>query len=144
MRRNLTIYQSLPLDFVCAESWWHLLNGNLFTIREGTWLFTKDSLSILFARNSDGIYWMKLFHHKRRNLTAYANLLIDFICTKSWWHLLDGNFSTIREGTWPFTKDSLSILFARSPDGIYWREVFHDKGRNLTIYETLLTNLICT
>jgi hypothetical protein len=32
--------------------------------------------------------------------------------------LLKGSFSTIREGTWPFSKSYQSILFARSLDDI--------------------------
>jgi hypothetical protein len=62
---------------------------------------------------------MGLFHDKRRNLTVYESFLIDFICRNSWWHLLNGSSSTIREGTWPFTKFSSSIWFARCHDGIY-------------------------
>jgi hypothetical protein len=48
---------------------------------------------------------------------------------------LNGSSSTIREGTWPFMKDSWSILLAVSPHANYWRKFFHDKRRNLTIYE---------
>jgi hypothetical protein len=62
----------------------------------------------------------ELFHDKARNLTAYERLPIDFICTESWWHLLNGSYSTNREGTWQFTKGYQSIFFARCRDVINW------------------------
>jgi hypothetical protein len=50
--------------------------------------------------------------------------------------------STIRELTWPCKKDCQSILLTRSRDEIYWRELFHDKRRNYTLYETLSSDYI--
>jgi hypothetical protein len=81
-RRNMTVYEMFPVDFTVMESWWHLLNGSS-TIKEGAWLFTKDSHSILLARSTDVIYWMKLFHDKRRNLIVYEKFLDDLIDTDS-------------------------------------------------------------
>jgi hypothetical protein len=96
------------------------MNGPSFTTREGTWLFTKGSLSILFAWSRDVIYWMERFHYKRRNLSVYERPLIDFICTESWCHLLKYCSSTIRERTWSFPKCSLSIWFKPIQYDIYW------------------------
>jgi hypothetical protein len=75
----------------------------------------------LFSPSPDGIYWREIFHDTGRNLTIYQSLLADFVCMKFRLHLLKLCSSSIREGTWRFTKDSLSILFSPSPDGIYWR-----------------------
>jgi hypothetical protein len=36
MRKNLTLYERLPTDFIGTESRYHLLNGNFFSIREPT------------------------------------------------------------------------------------------------------------
>jgi hypothetical protein len=41
----------------------------------------------------------ELFQNKRRNLTVYEIFQVDFIDTESWWLLLNGSSSTIREGT---------------------------------------------
>jgi hypothetical protein len=75
------------------------------TIREVIWWFTKCSLWNLLARSREWIYWMVLFHDKRRNLIVSERLPAHFIGAESWWYLLNGCSSTIREGTWRFTKD---------------------------------------
>jgi hypothetical protein len=57
---------------------------------------------------SDRFYWHeimmkfiegKLFHDKRRNLTVYEQLSVDFNITLLCGRLLKGISSTIREGT---------------------------------------------
>jgi hypothetical protein len=114
------------------------IEGSSSTIRDGTRPFTKGSLSIFIVNSHDRIYWREPFHNKRWNLTVYEMLLIDFIWAESWWQLIKGISSTIRDGTWPFTKGSFSILFDNRHDGIYWRELFHDKRWNSTFYERFL------
>jgi hypothetical protein len=57
-RRNLSVYELLPIDFICAEFWWHLLKGSSYTIREGYLQFINRYQKILFAPNHGGIYWM--------------------------------------------------------------------------------------
>jgi hypothetical protein len=112
------------------------------TIREGIGCLRKASV---------GFYWhgimivsieWELSHDKIRNLMVYERLRVDFIGTESWWYLLKGRTSTIKEGTCPFTK---------STDEFYWKEVvmtfikgviFQNKTRNLTIYEKLLVDFI--
>jgi hypothetical protein len=32
----VTVYESLPVDFIARESWWHFLKGKSCMIREGT------------------------------------------------------------------------------------------------------------
>jgi hypothetical protein len=71
------------------------------------------------------IEW-EIIHDKRRNLTIYERLTVDFIGRGSWWHLWIGSSSTIREGTWLFTKRFHSILLAGN-GGIYSSELFYDK-----------------
>jgi hypothetical protein len=39
----------------------------------------------------------KLIHEKKRNMTFYERLPVDFIGTNFRWYLLKGNLSTIRE-----------------------------------------------
>jgi hypothetical protein len=41
----------------------------------------------------------------------------------------------IRDWISSFTKYTRFILLVESRDRIYWRGLFHDKRRNLTIYE---------
>jgi hypothetical protein len=78
----------------------------------------------------------KFFHDKRRNLTVYEKLTVVFIDTELWWHLLNRNPSIKREGTWSMTKVSLLMLFSHNGDDIYWRGIFHEKRRNLTVEES--------
>jgi hypothetical protein len=95
-------------------------------------LFYDKRRELECLRNISGrFYWYlvvmvfiewEIFQEKKMNLTVYEKLLIHFICIDSRWYLLEKCSYTILEGTWQFTKDSLSILFAWSSDGIYWRE----------------------
>jgi hypothetical protein len=119
-RTNFIVYKKQTFTWICIEFWWHLLNGSSSTIREGTWPFTSCFPLIWFARIVMGFIEWELFHDKRRNLTFYEMLSVVFICTESWWHLLNGNSSAIREGTWGFTKGPHWILFARIPAMIDW------------------------
>jgi hypothetical protein len=77
----------------------------------------------------------EIFDDKRRNLTALERLQVHFFDTIIWCNLLKGSSSTIREGTWRFTKGSRSILFARSRDVIYWIRTLQLERRNLTVYD---------
>jgi hypothetical protein len=83
-----------------------------------------------------------IFYDERKNLTDYEKLPYDFISNESWWLLLKRSSSTIREGTWPLSKSSLSILLAWSPDSIDWRVFFNDKRMTSTIYDRLPLDLI--
>jgi hypothetical protein len=75
------------------------------------------------------------FHDKRRNLTVYEKHSVNFIRMQSWWHLLKVSSSTIRERTWPFTKNTLHILLACSFDAFIEENLFQEKRANLTVYE---------
>jgi hypothetical protein len=94
------------------------------TLSERIWQYIKSKVSLEFTSVLMAFIEWKLFRNKRMNLTVYENLPVDFICTESWRHLLKGWSSTIRDGPWPFTIGSLSILFARIPAMIDWRELF--------------------
>jgi hypothetical protein len=57
---------------------------------------------------------------------------------------LKRNSSTIREGTGWFTKNSNSILLEGDEMGFIECELFHDKRRNLMVYEKLQPDFIRT
>jgi hypothetical protein len=103
-KRNLIVYVSLWIDFIGMESWWHLLNENLSTIREGTWHFMKAPFRLYCQGILMAFIENKLFHDKRTNSAVYDMFPLDFMGTESWWSLLNGISSTIREETWPFIK----------------------------------------
>jgi hypothetical protein len=109
------------IRFYCHEVVMTFIEGDSSTIRGPTWPFTKDSWLILLSRSRDDIYWKELFRDKRSNLTFYGMLSIDFIATDSWWYLLKGCSSAIKEATWSFTKGCRLILLTQCRDGIYWR-----------------------
>jgi hypothetical protein len=132
-RTNLFIYETLPIDLIGNESWCHLLK-NFSRLRKGTWPFLKCSLSLLLTRSRNGIYWMEIFHEKKRNLTVYERFPLDFVCRNSWWHLLNENSSKIGETNLPFTKCSQSILFTPSLDDIYCIGTLPTSEKNLTFY----------
>jgi hypothetical protein len=79
-----------------------LIEGNSSAIREEIWPFMKGYLSILWLGVARTFIEMELFHDKRINLTFYVNLSVHFNATKSWWNLLNGSSSTIREGNLRF------------------------------------------
>jgi hypothetical protein len=66
---------------------------------------------------------------------------VDFL-KKLWWHLLNGNSSTIWEGTRLLLKSSSLILLAQNSGDIYWMGFFHEKRTNLTDYEELPIDFI--
>jgi hypothetical protein len=138
IKKELDCLRKTPYRFCLHGVVMWFIEGIDFTIREGIWAFTKGSLSILFARIRDVIYWnaalpriekefdrfqnvpypfdlnrfnmtfieWDLFHDKRRNLSVCERLLIDFICTKSWWQILNESSSTIKKGIWLLKKGS--------------------------------------
>jgi hypothetical protein len=120
-RRKLFVDEKHLVDFLGTEFWWYLLNESSSTIRKGVWPFTKALIRFYWHEVLISFTEMESFHDKRRNLTVDEKLHVHFIGRKSWWNLLNESFSTIREGIWPFTKNSHTILLARSRDGIYWR-----------------------
>jgi hypothetical protein len=86
----------------------------------------------------------ELFHVKRTNLSVYERVPVDFIFTESWWHLLNGRSSTIRDWTWPFTKSSLPILFTLSHYIIYWRGALPRQENEIEILRKASINFIFT
>jgi hypothetical protein len=68
-----------------------------------------------------------LFHDKRKNLTIYEKLMVDFIDTELWWHLLNGSFFTIWERIWPFTNSTRSFLLIR-----YLKTLIESKSDRIT------------
>jgi hypothetical protein len=110
--------------FYCQGIMMKLIEWETSTIREWTWACTKSSSQFYWQGVVREFIEEELFYDKRRNLTVYERLPVDFIGTESWWNLLNGSTTTIRERTCLFTKSSLSILFAQSHDGIYWMEAF--------------------
>jgi hypothetical protein len=83
-------------------------------------------------------------YDKRRYLTVYERLPVDFIGEESWWHLLKRSFSTIIKRSWPFTNGSLSILFHRIVMTFFEVELFNDKRMNMAVYERLTVDFIGT
>jgi hypothetical protein len=80
-----------------------LIGRNSFTIKEGTWSFSKASRIFYWHDVLKEFIEVDLFHDKRRNVIVYEKHPVNFISTESWWHLLKRSSITIREGTWPFT-----------------------------------------
>jgi hypothetical protein len=50
-----------------------------YAIRDWTLYFTKYTQFILLTESRDRIYWMGIFHDKRRNLIIYEKYQVDFI-----------------------------------------------------------------
>jgi hypothetical protein len=143
-RRILTVYERLPVDFICTESRLDLLKGSSSTIRQASWPFTKGSSSILFAPSRDEINWMRALPRWEKEFDRLRNTSVNCICIESWWYLLNGSSSTIREATWPFTKGSRPFYLHRLVmTSIEWG-LFHDERSKLTVYERLIVDFIYT
>jgi hypothetical protein len=145
-RGNLTFYEMLPFDFIGMVSWCVWLKGSCSIIRKRTatvrfylhWIVMvfiegerfqdnrrKSTVQEKATFNFIGrvvmtfIEW-KLIHNKRMSFTFYEKLSLNFIGFNSWSILLKVKSSTIREGTWSFTKVSCWILLGRSGDNNFW------------------------
>jgi hypothetical protein len=117
----LTIYERLPIDFICRESWWDLLNGSSSTIREGSWPFTKGSPSILIARNHDDIYWMEALQRLEKQLNCLRKVPCRFYLHGVAMAFIELKLFLDKRTNLTVSERLPSILFARSRDGIYWR-----------------------
>jgi hypothetical protein len=84
----------------------------------------------------------EFFHDKRMKMTVYEMLLVNFIGTESWWYLLKGSFSMVRERIWSFMKITWSILLTRNRVAFIEWELFHDKRTNLIAYEKIRIDFI--
>jgi hypothetical protein len=98
------------------------IKGSCFTRREGTWSLRKVPGRFYMQGVRMTFIEEVLFHDQRRKLICFEKVRIDFSDMDLRCHLLNGSSSTIREGTWPFSKGSLPILLTPSDDGNYWRE----------------------
>jgi hypothetical protein len=141
---NFTVNERLLVDFIGIESWWHLLKGSSSMFREGTWSFTKGSDWSHWFYITKSFIEAKLFHDKRRNLTVYEKFPVDFICSESSWHQLKWSSSRIKEGSWPFTNSSESILLVQSRHQLIEGDLFHDKRMILIVYEVHQVDFIGT
>jgi hypothetical protein len=77
-RTNLTFFNRFIFLFIGTDSWWHLLKGSSFTIRERTWPFTSDSCSIYLTQNSDDIYWMEPLTWNKKDINRFRKTLCRF------------------------------------------------------------------
>jgi hypothetical protein len=123
-RKILIVYEMLHIDFIGNESWLNLLKGSSSTIREGTWHLRNAPVPFYLDRVLIEFIEEKFFHDRKRILIVYERLLVDFIWTKSWSHLLKLNSSTIREGSWSFIKAIWSILLEQGSQDMYWMGSF--------------------
>jgi hypothetical protein len=82
------------------------IEGELFHDKRKNLFFYESSHSILLERIDDYIYWAGAFPRKESKLHRSQKVEIWFFGTKSWWHLLNGSSSKIRERSWPFPKAS--------------------------------------
>jgi hypothetical protein len=103
-KTNLTFYERRSFHFIVTEFWWHWMKGSSSTTKDRTWPFTKSSQSIFVERRSDAFIEEENFQDKRRNLSIYEKLSVDFIEIESWWLLLNESSFTLREVTWQLTK----------------------------------------
>jgi hypothetical protein len=120
-------------DFIGMESWWHLLKGNFSMKKEGTWPFPKSAGRFYWHGVVKAFIEWVLFHDKGRNLTFYKIIRSILISNDSWWHLLKGSSSTIREKIY-----SLRITLCHFDRhgfviSIIKRELSHDKRKNFTV-----------
>jgi hypothetical protein len=141
MSKNLTVYEKLMSDFIVTKSWWHLLNGNSSTIREGTPQLTKSA-----DRFEDHRVLMKFiergFQKKKTDMTLIETLMVDFISKD--YHAI----------YWKkFFRDKDLNRLRNAPDRFYCHGVvmelfetnhFQDKRRTLIVYKKFLINFIGT
>jgi hypothetical protein len=132
------------VDFIDTKSWWNLLNGSYFTISEWTLSFTKSFRWFYWHKIVITFLEGELFQDKRMNLIVYQKLMFDFIGKESWWHLFKGSSSTMREWTRPFRKCSSSFYWHEVVIGFIECELFHNKRRNLIVYEKHMVDFIGT
>jgi hypothetical protein len=121
-KRSSTVYERLSIDFIFTGSRWHLLNGCSSTIREATWPFTNGSCRFYLHGVVMAFIECEVFHEKRRNLTVYERLMIDFNYTESGWYLWKKLVQNKRRNLTLDTWRKTVFLFVEwNGNGIYWR-----------------------
>jgi hypothetical protein len=136
-RRNLAVYDRIPLDLTSTKSWWHLLKGNSSKIREWTWWFAQIYWSILLPHSFHVIYWMRALPREEKKFEREPKSSVWFYCKGIMIGIIERKLFQDNRMDLAINKGYLSILLGRSPRASIKRVPFHNKRRNLTVYERL-------